>query len=126
MRFDREMDLNTFSQTRTILCIPVHGYDNDIVGVLQLVNKRDGLFSHLDEKLVEVFASHCALAHRYKILYNKTVRSVSINKLIIFRAMNDSISIERFLQKTLKIIILLINIQVLAHLKIHFNYFHAN
>ncbi|KAF0242960.1 MAG: protein serine [Planctomycetota bacterium] len=61
-RFNPEFDKKTGYRTRTILCAPLLTRDNDVIGVLQVINKKDGEFTRYDEAFMLAFGSQCALA----------------------------------------------------------------
>jgi serine phosphatase RsbU (regulator of sigma subunit) len=62
-RWDSQFDLRIGSSTRGVLAVPlVAPSDETLLGVLQLVNKRNGTFDAFDEWLVEVFSRHAAAA----------------------------------------------------------------
>jgi signal transduction histidine kinase len=60
-RFNREVDQSTGYRTRSLLCAPIRGRDGKRLGVLQLLNKTDGIFSPDDEEFVEIFANHASM-----------------------------------------------------------------
>jgi len=49
-RFNRAIDKATGYRTHNILTFPMQGYDGSVVGVLQALNKRDGVFDGVDEE----------------------------------------------------------------------------
>jgi phosphoserine phosphatase RsbU/P len=61
-RFNPEFDKKTGYRTRTILCAPLLTRDNDVIGVLQVINKKDGEFSKYDEAFMLAFGAQCALS----------------------------------------------------------------
>ena len=61
-RFNREADQKTGYQTRCLLTVPLVGYDNSLVGVMQVLNKRDGIFGEEDEQIATALAAQCAVA----------------------------------------------------------------
>ncbi len=61
-RFNPEFDKKTGYRTRTILCAPLLTRDNDVIGVVQVINKKDGEFTRYDESFLLAFGSQCALA----------------------------------------------------------------
>ncbi|CAB4042739.1 cAMP and cAMP-inhibited cGMP 3, 5 -cyclic phosphodiesterase 10A, partial [Paramuricea clavata] len=63
-RFNREVDVKTGYTTHTILCVPMTCKDS-VVGVVQLINKRKGIFTSADEHAFTLFAGYCGLAIRY-------------------------------------------------------------
>lgn len=60
--FNRDIDRKMGYRTRCILSVPLVGLDNDLVGVLQLINKVQGTFNGRDERVAEVLGSQCAVA----------------------------------------------------------------
>jgi len=61
-RFDRETDRRSGFRTRCILSLPLIGHDGELVGVMQLLNRTDGVFDAADERLAVVLAAQCAMA----------------------------------------------------------------
>ena len=51
-RFNRDVDLKTGYSTKTILAGALTNFSGEVIGVLQLINKRDGAFTSSDEKLM--------------------------------------------------------------------------
>eukprot|EP00002_Diphylleia_rotans_P032588 TRINITY_DN6856_c0_g1_i3.p1 TRINITY_DN6856_c0_g1~~TRINITY_DN6856_c0_g1_i3.p1 ORF type:complete len:1755 (+),score=395.36 TRINITY_DN6856_c0_g1_i3:84-5348(+) len=71
-RFNRDIDLKTGYQTRTILCMPIrHG--SEVIGVAQMVNKKAGEFSVNDEVLFEAFSVFCGISLRNASLYEDAI-----------------------------------------------------
>jgi adenylate cyclase len=56
-RFNKDIDLKTGYRTRTILCTPIRNDVGKIIGVLQVLNKKEGIFDERDEKLINSFAT---------------------------------------------------------------------
>ena len=70
-RFNQETDRRTGYRTRTILCGPMLNKANDVIGVLQVLNKRDGIFTAEDEELLLALSSQAAVAVENAILYEE-------------------------------------------------------
>jgi len=68
-RFNQETDKRTGYRTRTILCVPMLNKLNEVIGVLQVLNKRDGVFTLEDEELLLALSSQAAVAVENAILY---------------------------------------------------------
>lgn len=64
-RFNPEVDRKTGFTTRCLLSVPLIDLNDNLIGVLQLINKKSGSFTHKDEKLAEILASQCAVALEY-------------------------------------------------------------
>ena len=60
--FNPSIDSMTGFQTRNILSVPLRNIRREIIGVFQVLNKKDGRFSAEDEQLVEALALHAAVA----------------------------------------------------------------
>ncbi|KAK3730857.1 hypothetical protein QZH41_009975, partial [Actinostola sp. cb2023] len=73
-RFNREIDIQTGYTTRTLLCMPIF-IRGSIIGVVQMVNKKSGVFTASDEKSFQTFAIYCGLALHHAKLYDKIRRS---------------------------------------------------
>ncbi len=63
-RFNPEADRQTGYRTRCLLAVPLVGDDNSLVGVLQILNKADGVFDAVDERTATTLAAQCAVAIR--------------------------------------------------------------
>lgn len=57
-RFDQSVDRRTGFKTRSILCMPVKDEEENVVGVIQAINKKTGkAFNDQDEALLSAFTS---------------------------------------------------------------------
>lgn len=70
-RFYDEIDRQTGFQTRTLLSVPLRGIDNETIGVLQLLNKRNGTFTHTDEELALTLGSLTGVTLQRQILFDQ-------------------------------------------------------
>ena len=61
-RFNQEIDKATGYVSRCLIAIPLIGVNGELVGVLQVLNKRDGVFHFGDCAVASVLASQCAVA----------------------------------------------------------------
>jgi adenylate cyclase len=48
-RFNDDVDRRTGYRTHSVLSVPLRGIDSEIIGVLELLNKRVGAFTPVDE-----------------------------------------------------------------------------
>ena len=88
-RFNPAVDKLTGFTTRCILSIPLVGFDNSLVGVLQMLNKRGGTFNDIDEHLAVALAAQCAVAlHRVQIM----------ESLLAKQRLDDEIELAREVQ----------------------------
>lgn len=73
-RFQREWDRRTGFRTRSILCEPIRNNRGQIIGVIQVLNKRDdGIFTPDDETLLAALASPASLSLENSKLYRSVV-----------------------------------------------------
>jgi signal transduction histidine kinase len=67
-RFDPTTDKKTGYRTRSILCMPIRepvkkkGHEGEVIGVLQILNRKDGVFSDEDEDLLTSLCSQVAIS----------------------------------------------------------------
>jgi len=61
-RFNRSVDKLSGFRTRCMLTLPLIGHEDELVGVLQILNKRRGVFDGHDEQLAAALAAQCAVA----------------------------------------------------------------
>jgi len=73
-RFNQETDRRTGYRTHSILCVPMLNKMNEVIGVLQVLNKRDGVFTREDEELLLALSSQGAVAIENAILYEDIQR----------------------------------------------------
>ncbi|CAF0776929.1 unnamed protein product [Rotaria sordida] len=73
-RFNRDIDQKTGYKTKTLLCMPIMIQGN-VIGVVQMVNKKNGPFTKSDEESFETFAVYCGLALHHASLYDRIRRS---------------------------------------------------
>jgi len=68
-RFNQEIDKKTGYRSRCMLTIPLIGFEDTLVGVLQILNKNDGVFDEQDEFVATALASQAAVVlHRAKLI----------------------------------------------------------
>lgn len=61
-RFNRTVDEQTGFKTRNILCAPVRTVKDELIGVIQVLNKKVGEFSEEDLSLLEAMTTQAAVA----------------------------------------------------------------
>jgi phosphoserine phosphatase len=61
-RFNPELDRRSDYRTRCMLTLPLVDHKDVLVGVLQVLNKADGVFDEDDEALASALAAQCAVA----------------------------------------------------------------
>jgi sigma-B regulation protein RsbU (phosphoserine phosphatase) len=61
-RFNPDVDRRSGYRTRCMLTLPLVDHKDVLVGVMQVLNKADGVFDENDEALATVLAAQCAVA----------------------------------------------------------------
>src|SRR5712671_607154 len=70
----RDFDKNTGYRSRSFLTVPMKSHENEVIGVLQLINAKDrtsgavGTFSIEDQQLAESLASQAAISLTNRLL----------------------------------------------------------
>jgi GAF domain-containing protein len=98
-KFNPAVDRKTGFKTRNILCVPVRGKD-ELVGVMQLVNKTDGVFDKNDENIMSALASRAGIllenAGRYDLAMRMEHKSQTMLKFI--REIADQTDINQIIR----------------------------
>jgi len=97
-RFNPEFDKQTGYHTRSILCIPIISINGNLVGVIQVLNKKGGrVFDKRDESLLEALVSHAAVALERAKLTEAYVEKQRIDEALkLARDIQMSILPKRF------------------------------
>lgn len=70
-RFNKDIDNQTGYHTRNILCMPIRNMHYEIIGVLQVLNKRGGYFTDYDEKLLVTIGMNAGISIENSRLFEK-------------------------------------------------------
>lgn len=76
-RFKPEIDSITGYITKDMICFPIKNNRNEIIGVLQLLNNKNGEFTERDEKFLIALSIHSAIAINNALMLQK---QISINE----------------------------------------------
>jgi signal transduction histidine kinase len=72
-RFNPEVDKETGYRTRSILCVPMFDQRQQVIGAVQVLNKRAGVFDRDDELLLAAVVSQAAISIENSVLYRDLV-----------------------------------------------------
>ncbi len=89
-RFNPDIDRETGFRTRSILSVPLRDFQGDLVGVLQVLNKRGGPFTDADARLAETLAAQAGVS-----LQRARLMQHYAQKLEMERAMKIARDIQR-------------------------------
>lgn len=84
-RFNKTIDINTGFQTKCALAVPVKTPQNDVLAVIELINKKNNEFNEIDLQMIEAFAAHVSIAielRRYKNIVAKGSSEIEMNKWV--------------------------------------------
>ncbi len=60
-RFNKEVDSHTGYRTRSVLCMTFYNREGSRLGVIQLLNKKDGVFTNEDEAFLQTFGNNASV-----------------------------------------------------------------
>jgi len=60
-RFNKEVDSKTGYHTRSVLCMPLYTRAGSRLGVIQLLNKSEGIFTKEDETFLQTFGNNASV-----------------------------------------------------------------
>lgn len=89
-RFNPDVDKSTGFRTRNILSLAMDGYDGQLIGVLQFLNKRRGSFDARDERLAYTLGALAGVAIQRQLLLEESE---------LRRKMERDLNIARTIQK---------------------------
>ena len=82
-RFNPDVDRRSGYRTRTILCMPMRNHAGKVIGVFQLLNKHEGLFTREDEQRIDALSVHAALAVENARLYESEREMLKLEKKLV-------------------------------------------
>ncbi len=74
-RFNPEVDKRTGYRTRNMLCMAMKNKDAKIIGVFQLLNKKNAAFEKSDEQYIDALSAHASVAIENARLAQEMVQS---------------------------------------------------
>ncbi len=93
-RFNPEVDKKTGYRTKTILCVPLKNNDGEIVGVIQVLNKKgkaDAVFETEDEEILLALAGQAGVAITNAIYHKEVLAKQKLERdLHIARTVQES------------------------------------
>jgi phosphoserine phosphatase len=88
-RYHSSLDLVLDYKTQSELAVPLLGREQEPVGVLQLLNKHDGVFDSNDERVAATLAAQCAVAVQ---------RTQLTEALILKERLDEEVTLAREIQ----------------------------
>ena len=81
-RFNKAVDKKTGYRTKTILCMPIKNFNQEIIGVFQVLNKFDETFTIDDEDLLIAIASSAGISLENAQLFERQRKMLEEQKII--------------------------------------------
>ena len=69
-RFNKDIDKKTGYKTYNLLCMPMRNIKFEIIGVFQVLNKKDGDFTDSDEDILLAIGTNAGIAIENNLLFN--------------------------------------------------------
>ncbi|MEJ2633694.1 MAG: GAF domain-containing protein [Calditrichia bacterium] len=76
-RFNPGIDQQTGYRTQSVLTMPLSSKTGDTIGIVQVLNKRNGIFTSQDEELLNAISQIAATTIENSILYQEQVESLN-------------------------------------------------
>ncbi len=70
IRFNQEIDKHTGYKTYNMICMPIRNIKYEIIGVFQVLNKKDGDFTDSDEEILLTIGTNAGIAIENNLLFN--------------------------------------------------------
>jgi len=99
-RFNPEIDRKTGYRTRSVLAGTVKNLQGETIGVVQVINKRRGVFTREDEALFRAFAYQTAIAVENFQLYRKILAGHAKMAVLldVSNAVADTLDLDTLIQ----------------------------
>lgn len=79
--FEISFDEESGFKTKTLICVPIIGNENNLIGVFQLLNKVNGVFSDDDEEFLKLLSSSAAMAIQNATLYSQVASAEKMSTI---------------------------------------------
>ncbi|MBM65766.1 MAG: adenylate/guanylate cyclase domain-containing protein [Myxococcales bacterium] len=93
-RFNKAVDKKTGYRTRTILCQQVRTKAGKPIGVIQVLNKAEGVFDETDERNLRAFTAQAAVALENAQLFEEVMTVKNFNEAVLQSMANGMITVD--------------------------------
>ncbi|MEM7238778.1 MAG: GAF domain-containing protein [Pseudomonadota bacterium] len=103
VRFNPRVDEETGFKTKSVLCMPLRNAKGRIIGVTQILNKRDGMFTEQDMAIVDGVTTQCAITLEsiQMVEHIETVQTREREFLNVVTDMTSDLDLTRLLRKVM-------------------------
>jgi len=102
-RFNKEIDQRTGYRTQSLLCMPIVNYEGELIGVAQIMNKKDGSpYSPQDEEIFAGYLSFCGIGLTNAQLFEMSCEEYKRNQMLLQLARNifaEQSNLDQLVQK---------------------------
>ena len=85
-RFNPDVDRKSGYHTRCMLSLPLISHEDELIGVLQILNRHDGSFDKHDERVASALAAQCAVAlHRVQMIETRILTEKLYSEIAVAR-----------------------------------------
>lgn len=79
-----EIDSRTGFKTKSILVIPIRDNQDQVIGVIEMINKKDGKFTKQDEHRIQILSNHAGIyVNNIQALTEIQTRRKKVDQLLI-------------------------------------------
>lgn len=89
-RFNSEVDRQTGYRTHSMLCMPIVARGERKIGVMQILNRKGGVFGIADERRLRAFSAQAAVAIENAQLFDQVSAARNYNEAIL-HSMNNAV-----------------------------------
>ncbi len=82
-RFNADVDKETGYRTKNMLCMPIKNFNQDIIGVFQVLNKFDEYFTPDDEDLLVAIASSAGISLENAQLFERQRKLLDEQRIVL-------------------------------------------
>ena len=82
-RFNPDIDKETGYRTKNMLCMPIKNFNQEIIGVFQVLNKFDEFFTPEDEDLLVAIASNAGISLENAQLFERQRKLLEEQKIVL-------------------------------------------
>lgn len=102
-RFNATVDRETGFKTKSILCAPIITAKDEVIGVAQMLNKRDGEFSETDLNILQGITTQCAITLQSMQLVERIEKSREreVEFLNVISDMTSELELNKLLNKVM-------------------------
>ena len=83
VRFNTEIDKKTGYKTKSMLCMPIINKGGETLGVIQVLNKFEGIFTEVDEMRLVAFGAQVAIAIENAQMFNEVKNVKNYNEAVL-------------------------------------------